>query len=432
MAQERSSGGAVRDASRLVAGLWAGLGALAVVGLGLGSLGRGWVLLGTVVFVGLAIVAGYAGQKLLILVARGEGERLDAERRVREAQREAQEGTATTDALTDGLDVAILTCDARAGVQYANGRALAMFGGGALVGRSLLSLTLSPELDAMVREVAERGEALTREIAFSTPVERVVLAKAWRPNLARRRTFLSLIEITDLRRLERVRRDFVANVSHELRTPLTIIRAYAETLQDDDTDDLRERYLAKIVGEVDRLTSISQDLLVLATSEGSPVRKGACDLDDVVRAVVGELRRGAEERDQLVDYESPGAVLVEANAAQMTQVAINLVENAMKYSPAGATIRVGLGYDDAWAVLTVGDEGIGIASEHVDRIFERFYRVDRGPRARERGDGPRPRDRQTHRRGPRGHDRGREHPQRRLVLRRAPARGHAPRALTGI
>ena len=103
--------------------------------------------------------------------------------------------------------------------------------------------------------------------------------------------FLSVFEVTNLRRLERVRRDFVANVSHELRTPMSIIRAYAETLMDDDPPDAdtARRYLPQIIEEVDRLSKITQDLLVLSASESSEVQKQTCDIADIVSSTAAPL-----------------------------------------------------------------------------------------------------------------------------------------------
>ncbi len=299
------------------------------------------------------------------------------------AEGEARGQRETIDAFADGLDVAVFILGERAAVSYANRRAREMFGAPRAVGKSLLAITLSPDLEAMV-DRASRGEGpQSGEIAVQPPGDRIALAKAWRP-VENGPTFASLVEITDLRRLERVRKDFVANVSHELRTPMTIIRAYAETLLEDDDPELRARYLARVIGEVDRLTAISQDLLVLATAESGAVARAECDLAEIVRGVVFGPTPRAKEKGLEILYEGPEHLAIEANPSGMIQIALNLVENAVKYSARGR-IRVNLVQRDENAVLRVSDEGIGIASEHVERIFERFYRVDKG-RTRSQGD----------------------------------------------
>lgn len=299
-----------------------------------------------------------------------------AEEGRRFAESEARSQRETIDAFADGLDVAVFILGERASVAYANRRAREMFGAPRAVGKSLLAITLSPELETMVRR-ANGGEGpQAGEIAVQPPGDRLALAKAWRP-FEDGPTFASLVEITDLRRLERVRRDFVANVSHELRTPLTVIRAYAETLQDDDDPELRARYLARMVGEVDRLAAMGSDLLVLATAESGAVVRGECDLAEVVRGIVAGPAPRAQEKGLEVRYDGPEHLIIPANESQMVQVALNLVENAVKYSERG-TVRVSLAAEGPSAVLRVSDTGIGIASEHVERIFERFYRVDKG------------------------------------------------------
>ncbi len=324
-----------------------------------------------------AAVAGYAAYRALDQSRSVRSRLRHVEESRRLARIETERQRASIDAFADGLEVGIVICDADVRVVYANRTAREMFGTPSPIGRALLAMTLSPEIEALVDEAAEDARSVEREIAFHRPGDRVALVKAWNPDPDEGRTFLSLIEISDLRRLERVRRDFVANVSHELRTPMTIIRAYAETLLDDDDSELRARYLGKIVSEVDRLTSISHDLLVLSAAESGTVASGPTDLAEIVKSTVGALQRQAQDKGLALRYEGPETLVIAGNSAQMTQVAINLVENAVKYSREG-TIRVTLAARERDAELCVVDTGIGIGSEHIERIFERFYRVDKG------------------------------------------------------
>lgn len=281
------------------------------------------------------------------------------------------------DALAEGLDNAIFVCDERAAILYANRRAKQFFRFENAEGRSILAVTLSHELERLVLGAREEGEPKSAELTFTYPDERVARAMAWPGKEGDAKVFMSLYEITDLRRLERVRQDFVANVSHELRTPLTIIRAMAETLLDDATLGTKDyQYLEKIIAEVDRLSTISQDLLVLSVAESNPVRKQACNLAETFHQTVQQLKSKAEIKGLTIVYEGLEDLLVEANPSQMTQVALNLVENAINYSHTGA-VEVYVGIDGTDAVASVKDSGVGIASEHQSRVFERFYRVDK-------------------------------------------------------
>jgi two-component system phosphate regulon sensor histidine kinase PhoR len=242
----------------------------------------------------------------------------------------------------------------------------------------LLQVTISYELEQLLLTSIAEGIKQTAEFTFTYPEERIALAECW-PDADGNRAFLSLYDVTQLRRLERIRRDFVANVSHELRTPLATIRAMAETLLDEPKtlSDLSKRYLEKIVGEVDRLSLITQDLLVLSTAESNPVRVQECDLAETLRASVSQLESKAKAKGLALSFEGPASLLIAANSIQISQVAINLIDNAINYTQEGQ-IDVHAWTEEGVATFSVKDTGIGIQSEHLPRIFERFYRVDKG------------------------------------------------------
>lgn len=294
------------------------------------------------------------------------------------ARKQLERQRSAVDSLADGLEVAIFICDSRAGVLYANRGAMELFRFEDPIGRSILAITLSYDLEKLVLEAFKLRAPQHAELSFSYPSEHVGLAKAWPSDDNAERVFLSIYEITDLRRLERVRQDFVSNVSHELRTPLTIIRSMTETLLDDPTPDpeLSAKYLPKIISEVDRLSMISNDLLILSAAESNPVRKQTCDIADLFRTVLEQLTSKAKEKGLETSFEGPKQFLIEANGAQLTQVAMNLIENAINYTNHG-TIWVSVAEEDGNAVINVTDTGLGIPSEHISRIFERFYRIDK-------------------------------------------------------
>ncbi|MFZ1243433.1 MAG: phosphate regulon sensor histidine kinase PhoR [Azonexus sp.] len=199
------------------------------------------------------------------------------------------------------------------------------------------------------------------------------------------RRLMQIKDVTQTDRLDRMRRDFVANVSHELRTPLTVLSGFLETLQEFDVEpDERKRYFDMMTEQSKRMQSIVQDLLTLSSIESAPPPEN--DVVDMV-SMVKKLQRDAEAlsggRHQIV-VETDGKGDLRGSEPELVSAFGNLVSNAVRYTPEGGTIRIGWKAGKQGGEFSVQDTGIGIEASHIPRLTERFYRVDRG-RSRDAG-----------------------------------------------
>ena len=197
------------------------------------------------------------------------------------------------------------------------------------------------------------------------------------------RAMVVLNDITHLRKLETMRRDFVANVSHELKTPLTSIKGFAETLADGAVDEPHEarRFVAIISRQVERLVRLVDDLLKLAQLEQSREHEGVElereNLNAIVNGVVEAVKPQADSKSIVLQLDIKEDFFILAESTLLERAIENLVDNAIKYSPTASIITVSANRDGDYVVLNIQDQGVGIESKHIERIFERFYRVDK-------------------------------------------------------
>jgi two-component system phosphate regulon sensor histidine kinase PhoR len=287
-----------------------------------------------------------------------------------------------------GGDLLILVDDrlriVRAGLEAAS---LAERGDSSLHGMSLIAAFGSASLDAVARQAAASGEVTTGEADLGRLGTRQFAVDV--VPLDDGGLVLSLHDITALRRIERVRRDFVANISHELRTPLTSIKLLAETLSSGTVDDdatMRD-FATQIERETDHLAQLVDELLDLSMIESGETKLSLASLDpeEVVADVVSRIGPVAERGSVTVNRLPPPASDVHALAdpTRLGQALLNLAHNGVKYSHPGGEVRIGWELAGDRVRFTVADDGIGVPEAHQQRIFERFYKVDRS-RVRER------------------------------------------------
>ncbi len=250
----------------------------------------------------------------------------------------------------------------------------------------------------IIQEVVRNTDLIrliTRTLASREPVEgEIVLTESGEQFLEAHGTLLrdslgvsigALLvfhDITRVRKLENVRREFVANVSHELKTPITSIKGFVETLQDgavDQPEDAR-RFLGIITRQVDRLNSIIEDLLSLSRIEQEagrseiPIESGS--IFEVLSAAIQSCSLKAAEKKMQIDLKCDLDLRAPINAPLLEQAVVNLIDNAIKYSEASTTIEVRAFYANSEVTIEVRDQGRGISREHLPRLWERFYRVD--------------------------------------------------------
>lgn len=257
---------------------------------------------------------------------------------------------------------------------------------GEMKGRSVLEAVRNRELHKFITEALEDGNPEEGDVVVHQVGEQILHTQCIPLNNAanhRIGTLVVLHDVTRIRQLENMRRDFVANVSHEIKTPLTAIKGFVETLQNGtaDTPEEQEKFLGIIKKHADRLHAIVEDLLALARleqrEENNELYLQSRTVEKIIDTAVQVVKRKAEEKGIPIHVTCDKSLEIEVDATLMEQALVNLLDNAVKYSSDGSPVYVEAESTQKEITIRVSDQGPGISRNHLPRLFERFYRVDR-------------------------------------------------------
>jgi two-component system phosphate regulon sensor histidine kinase PhoR len=266
-------------------------------------------------------------------------------------------------------------------IRYANVAAGTLFGGRNPTGRSFISVTRDHELNQALWSCLESGteQQHTVEIPGDSRLISVVIVRLG-AHARVHEALVMLRDITEVNRLQTLRRDFVANVSHELRTPLSTIKILTESLIDMNADEETGDFLRKIDGEVDSMTALVRDLLDLTRLEtlGGGLATRAIDVTQLVEDVCDRMRPFADRHDvALVKRVEDNAGSTVADERRLHQALVNLINNAIVHTPAGGEVTIGADRLEDGVSFFVRDTGSGIPPDHLQRVWERFFKTDR-------------------------------------------------------
>ena len=302
-----------------------------------------------------------------------------AVRSLAEKFRALEDGRRNLETVLDSMEEAVIVVNEKGQIHWTNHVMRRLAGGNVRVGSALVQTVRDPELLACVERALHERVAVQARARSIKPGRVFDVSAAPMPGES---AVAVLHDVTEVERVEKTRRDFIANVSHELRTPLTSISGYAETLMEAESQlsGQARDFLSIICRNAARMNRLTEDLLALARIESGeyklrlqPVAASAL-LDEAASLFTGSLRA----TDVRLEVTHRSEARVQADMDAILQVFTNLLENAGKYGSAGRRIAMGARLSGDLVEFFVQDFGAGIASEHLDRIFERFYRVDKG------------------------------------------------------
>jgi two-component system phosphate regulon sensor histidine kinase PhoR len=346
----------------------------------------------------VGLIAGIAALGTAFLAGRAQGNGAEERATAAEARAEKAHAKALAEltvernrlsGILEGMQEGVLLLDSGGHIALLNAalREMLLLGADA-VGMTQLEAIRHADLKELVDQARE-GEAITGEIELEGLKPRRLLVRAARLPGDTGQVFAVFVDVTEVRKLESLRRDFVANVSHELRTPVTAIRSAAETLQGGIPGDPRvlDQFIGIMARNAERLHGLVEDLLDLSRIESQKLKLVPEPLE--VRAVFAQVlslfkERADKKRVELVNAAPPTLPRLHADRRALEHVLTNLVDNAVKYGGEGSKVVLRAEASDEEIRILVADDGPGIEARHLPRLFERFYRVDAG-RSRELG-----------------------------------------------
>jgi two-component system phosphate regulon sensor histidine kinase PhoR len=292
-------------------------------------------------------------------------------------------------AVIDGMAEGVwITSDDGRVIEHNNALKEMLYAGRELVGQRADELLQSSELQDAVEKACRENQSARLELAVEGVRPRVLSIHISPLGRELGGSAAVFFDVTELRRLEKVRKDFVANVSHELRTPITAIRGYAETLKAGAlADPVNAPQMVDIIHrQSERLSELVEDLLEISRLESKQLQltQKPIELADAAARALETVRPKSQARNTALELQVPAGLWVLGDQRAIEQVVLNLVDNAVKYTPANSHVTIGARQTGDEVVLTVRDDGPGIDAKHLPRLFERFYRVDKG-RSRDMG-----------------------------------------------
>lgn len=306
----------------------------------------------------------------------------------RQFTRELTREKSKLETILNKADDGFLVVDHEGNVTLANPMALKLLGTdlSQVIGKSVIEATFNYDLSELAKRVMRTNIAASLQVQLVAPEP--TYANVYVTPIQPSGAMVVMHDITEAKRVDAIRRDFVANVSHELRTPLASIKAMAETivLRGKTQPQVAEEFGKRIISEVDHLTAVSDDLLDLAKIETGHRSLQAEEfyLKEVVQSVMHTLAPKLEQKALEFRFEISDGLKIYADRGAIHQIMTNLIDNAIKYNRPAGQIIVSASESRDWVTISVSDSGIGIPQEDLSRIFERFYRVDKA-RSRESG-----------------------------------------------
>ena len=311
--------------------------------------------------------------------------------KLKESIEKRDEETSRLNTILRNIPDALLLVNTHGTIELSNNAARALFGSSRIDGRPVIEIVRSPDFIALIDKVKQDCTPGSAELVIDSPEEKYLSVRV-SPLFCKLDELAGIVAIfhdtTRLKKLEQMRKDFVANVSHEMKTPVTAIKGFAETLLDGARydNDNAEKFLNTIKSNSERLNRLVEDLLMLSRIELGVIKmdKAVVNIADIIGNVAGTFLVQAAEKDLTIkkSLESDD-MLINADRDMLEQIFINLVDNAIKFTDSGE-IEIGAAREDGGSYIFVKDTGVGIPEKYLQRLGERFFRVDPA-RSRELG-----------------------------------------------